>query len=125
MGSAWRHMRQVPEPGTQSAMRSTKCSPQRRSPSWFSGEDQTADGQLRARENVVHKAGLFQGRLGFHRAIVLVEDGVQTFSNIAGITYIRFSKGNIRETFGDVVATIKREAAVTPRLFSPRTTPTS
>jgi predicted nucleotide-binding protein len=72
-------------------------------------EDEQADGQLRARENVVHETGLFQGRLGFQRAIVLREESCQEFSNHSGITEIRFSRGNIRETFGEVVATLYRE----------------
>lgn len=72
-------------------------------------EDIDTDGEMHARENVVHEVGLFQGRLGFKRAIVVLEDGVHEFSNILGINQIRFSKGNIRETFGDVIATIKRE----------------
>ena len=38
----------------------------------LTGEDEQPDGQLRARINVVHEAGLFQGRLGFTRAIVLL-----------------------------------------------------
>jgi hypothetical protein len=75
----------------------------------LTGEDQQADGNIRARQNVIHEAGLFQGRLGFSRAIVLIENGVERFSNLDGIQYIEFSKGNIKETFGDVVATIKRE----------------
>ncbi len=76
----------------------------------MTGEDQTSDGVgLRARQNVVHEAGLFQGRLGFARAIVLLEQGVEEFSNIHGIDQIRFDKGRIKETFGDVVATIRRE----------------
>jgi hypothetical protein len=75
----------------------------------MTGEDQTIDGQFRARQNVVHEIGLFQGRLGFNRAIVLLEDDVEEFSNIHGIEQIRFSKGNIRETYGEVLATIKRE----------------
>jgi hypothetical protein len=75
----------------------------------MTAEDQTTDGQFRARQNVVHEIGLFQGRLGFNRAIVLLEDGVEEFSNIYGIEQIRFSKGNIRETYGEILATIKRE----------------
>ena len=35
--------------------------------------------------NVVHEAGLFQGRLGFTRAIVLLEEGCAEFSNIQGL----------------------------------------
>jgi predicted nucleotide-binding protein len=75
----------------------------------LTGEDEDAEGQLHARENVIHEAGLFQGRLGFRRAIVLLEQGCKEFSNIHGLDQIRFSKGKIRETFGDVLATIKRE----------------
>lgn len=75
----------------------------------MTGEDETTDGAMRARQNVVHEAGLFQGRLGFSRAIVLLEEGVDLFSNVHGIQYIPFSKGRIRESFGDVLATLHRE----------------
>lgn len=75
----------------------------------LTAEDEQADRTIRARQNVVHETGLFQGALGFSRAIMLVEHGVADFSNVDGIQQIRFSSGNIRETFGDVLATIKRE----------------
>src|SRR4051812_37042474 len=35
----------------------------------LTAEDAHADGSQHARENVVHEAGLFQGRLGFKKAI--------------------------------------------------------
>jgi predicted nucleotide-binding protein len=75
----------------------------------LTGEDEQADGTLRARQNVVHETGLFQGRLGFSRAIMLLEEGTEDFSNVYGIQQIRFAKGNIKETFGEVLATLKRE----------------
>ncbi len=75
----------------------------------LTGEDEQADGQLQARQNVVHEAGLFQGRLGFSRAILLLEEGVKEFSNVQGVQYIKFSKNNIRETYGEVLATLRRE----------------
>ncbi len=75
----------------------------------LTGEDLDAEGRFHARENVIHELGLFQGRLGFRRAIVLLEEGVQEFSNIHGLNQLRFSKGNIKETFGDILATIRRE----------------
>jgi hypothetical protein len=75
----------------------------------MTAEDETVDGGLRARQNVVHEAGLFQGKLGFSRAIMLLEEGAEEFSNIQGIQQIRFSDGNIREVFGDVLAALKRE----------------
>jgi len=40
----------------------------------LTAEDETADGKEVARQNVVHEAGLFQGRLGFARAIILLEE---------------------------------------------------
>ncbi|HEX7724102.1 MAG TPA: TIR domain-containing protein [Pyrinomonadaceae bacterium] len=39
----------------------------------LTAEDELADGKLQARMNVVHEAGLFQGRLGFTRSIILLE----------------------------------------------------
>jgi len=73
------------------------------------GEDETLDGSKRARQNVIHETGLFQGRLGFGRAIVLLEDGVEGYSNLQGVHQIQYSAGNIKETFGDVLATLRRE----------------
>ena len=75
----------------------------------LTGEDVHRDGKEHARENVVHELGLFQGHLGFTRTVALLEEGVKEFSNIYGVNQIRFSKGNIRETFGDILATIRRE----------------
>ena len=75
----------------------------------LTGEDLHIDGDMHARENVIHEIGLFQGSLGFSRAIAIIEEGVKEFSNILGINQIRFSKNNIRETFGDVIATVRRE----------------
>lgn len=75
----------------------------------MSGEDQHTDNSIYPRANVIHETGLFQGKLGFSRAIVLLEDGTTEFSNLHGIQQIRYKKGNIKETFGEVLATIKRE----------------
>lgn len=75
----------------------------------LTGEDETSEGQLLARQNVIHELGLFQGKLGFDKTIVLLEDGTEEFSNIHGLQQIRFSKGNIKETYGEVLATIRRE----------------
>jgi predicted nucleotide-binding protein len=80
----------------------------------LTGDDETNDGRLRARQNVIHETGLFQGRLGFSKAIALIEDGVEGFSNMHGINQIQFSKGNIREAFGDVVAAITEIARQGP-----------
>jgi predicted nucleotide-binding protein len=78
----------------------------------MTGEDERADGAKTARSNVIHEIGLFQGRLGFQRAIVLLEDGCEEFSNIIGITQIRFSPGAISSKFEDIRRVLERERIV-------------
>jgi predicted nucleotide-binding protein len=75
----------------------------------MTGEDERADGALLARMNVVHEAGLFQGRLGFKRAIVLLEQGCEEFSNIHGLGQLRFPKGNIASIFEKIREVLERE----------------
>lgn len=80
----------------------------------MTAEDEQVDGEMRARENVVHEAGLFQGRLGFERAIVMVEDTCEPFSNIDGLGQLRFPQGRIEAVFEDVRAVLEREGLVSP-----------
>jgi len=75
----------------------------------MTAEEETPEGAKRARANVIHEAGLFQGRLGFERAIVLLEDGCEGFSNIAGLTWIPFPPGRIEAAFEDVRRVLERE----------------
>jgi hypothetical protein len=56
-------------------------------------EDDVGDGRMRARQNIVHETGLFQGRLGFDRAIIIREEGTEDFSNVHGLQEIRFPAG--------------------------------
>ncbi|MFO1253211.1 MAG: nucleotide-binding protein [Inhella sp.] len=78
----------------------------------MTAEDEAANGSMQARMNVVHEVGLFQGRLGFNRAIVLLEDGCAEFSNIVGLTQLRFPPGRISACFHDVRAVLVREGLV-------------
>ena len=80
----------------------------------MTAEDEMADGTFQPRMNVVHELGLFQGRLGWTRGIMLLEEGSQEFSNMSGVQQIRFSKENIKEVFGDVLATLSREFSPSP-----------
>lgn len=82
----------------------------------MTGEDEQPDGRLRARENVVHEAGLFQGHLGFERAILLLEESCQKFSNNAGLIHIDFPKNNIRAAFQDVREVLEREGVISTRV---------
>jgi predicted nucleotide-binding protein len=72
-------------------------------------EDTWQEGTSRTREQVIHDVGLFQGRLGFDRAIVAIENGVEPFSHLQGIHQLQFRRGNIREIYGEVLATLRRE----------------
>lgn len=75
----------------------------------MTAEDELEGGKKQARPNVIHETGLFQGKLGFSRAIVLLEEDAEEFSNLYGIQQVRYSKNNIKETFGEVLATLRRE----------------
>ncbi|MFB9164146.1 TIR domain-containing protein [Arthrobacter psychrochitiniphilus] len=75
----------------------------------LSSEDATAAGGMRARQNVVHEVGLFQGKLGFNRAIAVIENGAEVFSNLDGIQQIRYDSGQVRSTLGDILAALRRE----------------
>ncbi len=78
----------------------------------MTAEDEQADGRMHARMNVVHEAGLFQGKLGFTKAIVLIEEGCEEFSNIEGLGQIRFPKGNIKAAFDEVRKVLEREGLI-------------
>lgn len=78
----------------------------------LTAEDEQADGAMRARMNVIHEVGLFQGRLGFTKAIVVLEEGCDEFSNIQGLGQIRFPKGNIAAAFEEVRAVLERERMI-------------
>ena len=78
----------------------------------LTAEDENAEGRLQARLNVVHELGLSQGRFGFDRAIVLLEDGCTEFSNIMGLGQIRFPHGNILAKSEDIRLVLEREDLV-------------
>lgn len=78
----------------------------------LTAEDEVEGSVKRARHNVVHEAGLFQGILGFRKVIVLKQDMVEDFSNIAGLQYISFDDDNVEKTFWDLQRVLKREGVV-------------
>ena len=47
----------------------------------------------------MHEIGFFQGKYGFENVVILHEEGVSIPSNIHGLVYVAFSKGNIDSTF--------------------------
>jgi hypothetical protein len=80
----------------------------------MTAEDKQANGRLNPRLNVVHEIGLFQGRLGFKKSIIVKEKRAAPFSNIDGLTYIPYPKGNVAEAFPEIEKVLTRERVIQP-----------
>lgn len=78
----------------------------------MTAEDQHSDATAHARQNVVHEVGLFQGKLGPRRAIILLEQGCQEFTNIVGLSQIRFPSGRISAAFEEIRRVLEREGLI-------------
>jgi predicted nucleotide-binding protein len=79
----------------------------------LTAEDETAEGTHQARQNVVHEAGLFQGHLDFQRVVMLVQDGLEEFSNVAGVQYISFKGDQVKQAFWELQRALRREGLIT------------
>jgi predicted nucleotide-binding protein len=66
----------------------------------MTGDDIDADSQARARENVMHEIGFFQAKYGRSRVCLLHEEAVSIPTNLSGVVYVPFPKGNISASFG-------------------------
>lgn len=64
----------------------------------MTGEDAAGE-EVRARENVLHEIGFFQGRYGRDRVVLLHEEGVNIPSNLSGVVYSSFPKGRVEASF--------------------------
>jgi len=64
----------------------------------MTGDDIASD-QARVRENVMHEIGYFQGIFGRKAVVLLHEEGVNIPTNLAGVAYVPFPKGNIEAGF--------------------------
>jgi len=72
----------------------------------------SVDDQKNGKQNIAHEIGLFQGKLGFNRAIVLVEKGYGVFDNITNIVQIYFQRGSISSSFEEVRKVLEREKMI-------------
>jgi len=66
----------------------------------MTGDDDVGIGAPRARENVMHEIGFFQGKYGLANVCLLHEEGTNIPSNIHGLVYIPFPKGLVSATLG-------------------------
>jgi predicted nucleotide-binding protein len=84
-------------------------------------DDDQADGNVRARQNVIHELGFLQGKYGRQNVVLLAERGVELFSNISGIIRLEFEAAYFDAVFDALRQEI--EAAL-ERLGSPKDRPT-
>jgi predicted nucleotide-binding protein len=61
--------------------------------------DDLAEDEVRARENVIHEVGYFQGRYGRSRVCLLHQDDVNIPTNLSGVVYCGFPKDRITAAF--------------------------
>jgi hypothetical protein len=66
----------------------------------MTADDLDASGQARARENVIHEIGFFQGKYGLARICLLHEEGTSIPSNIHGLVYAPFPHDLVSTSFG-------------------------
>lgn len=73
----------------------------------MTGDDVISDGEIRARENVMHEIGFFQGKYGLEKVCLLYEEGTKIPSNIHGLVYVPFRQNIINATFGSLSRELK------------------
>lgn len=77
-------------------------------------DDIDSSGRHRGRQNVIHEIGLMQGRLGWAKVAILLEDSVEPFTNISGLQTIVFAKGRIHQTLHELEGMLIREGLLYP-----------
>jgi sugar/nucleoside kinase (ribokinase family) len=64
-------------------------------------------------QRVIQHAGAFHGRYGFGRVALLVEEGCEVLSNVAGLIRLDFQTGHIDSTFIQLEQMLRREGMLT------------
>ena len=79
----------------------------------MTGEDEQSDG-MTAHEKCRSRSRPVSRSPRLERAIVLLEEGCEEFSNITGLGQIRFPKGCIKSAFEEVRRVCEREELLLP-----------
>ncbi|MQY28119.1 hypothetical protein NRB56_37020 [Nocardia sp. RB56] len=58
---------------------------------------------------IVHQVGILQGRYGFGRVAILVEDGCDLFTNLSGLIRLEFPRGRVEAKFLELHRMLLRE----------------
>jgi len=65
----------------------------------MTGDDDVPGEAPRARQNVIHEIGFFQGKYGLPNVCLLYEEGTDIPSNIHGVVYVPFPKDSVSASF--------------------------
>ena len=74
----------------------------------LTGEDPTPKSGMRARQNVVHELGLFRGRLGFDKVVLIRDIDIEPPTNIDGWQSVILRRDNIPETLRELEAAMRK-----------------
>jgi hypothetical protein len=77
----------------------------------LTAEDRNPGGVRMARQNVLHEVGLFQGRYGFDRVVVIADQACDYVPHAAVGSVLRYRK-NVAEVFGDLEMTLREKGLV-------------
>ncbi len=76
----------------------------------LTADDETGSGSPRSKEKILHEIGYCQGTFGRENLLVLKQDGVEEFADLAGVIYVPFTGNEIKSTFSRLQTEI--EAAI-------------
>jgi predicted nucleotide-binding protein len=69
-----------------------------------------------ANQQVLQYAGVFQGRYGFERVALVVEEGCEVLSNVAGLIRLEYPRGDIDRVFWRLEQMLRREGLIVGNL---------
>lgn len=67
-------------------------------------DDEVTGGKKRGRQNVVHEIGFAQGALGVRQVVIVQHVGAESFSNLDGVSVIRYESNSLYDKLEDLVA---------------------
>ena len=71
------------------------------------GDYESDESNVLATRSLLHFAGFLQGKLGYRRVLVLVEDRVDAFLRGTGVPEVSYTAGNIQDRFPQIAATLR------------------
>jgi sugar/nucleoside kinase (ribokinase family) len=75
----------------------------------LTAEDLTMDGRRVARQNVIHEVGLFQGRYGFDRVALLVEEGCDFVPALTEVSIIPFRANFVEQALYELAEALRQK----------------